>query len=86
MEKKVIVYDIVSVPSCMSIEDVLRCATETGFLFWESVRKDGRKNNCEKPYMANPNDECEKILVDISTEEGQKIYNEIKEKQKTVTD
>ena len=80
-DKKIIVYDIVFCPHYIIIEDVFKIAIETGYLIYESVGIDGRKTG-NKPYMINPNDEIDKILVDISTKEGKEIYEKIKQKQK----
>lgn len=79
-ERKIIVYDIVGCPQHKSITDVMHLAKKTGYLIWTSIREDGHRSGAVPPYMANPNDIIDKILLDISTEEGRKIYNEITKK------
>jgi len=80
--KGIMVYDLVQIPECLSIDDIIEITKKTNFLFYDSTPT-SKINPSGKPHMINPEEPMEKILIDVSTEEGKKIYEEITLKLKT---
>ena len=78
MENKgVICMDLTIIPDGWDLEKTLKIARDYNYLFYDSCR--AIRLGCPKPYpyMVNPDEPMDKILVDLSTEEGKKIYAEI---------
>jgi hypothetical protein len=74
MENKKICYDILSVPEGISLNELLRIAETTNYLFWNSF------NNAQSPKCINlgeGNNDMPKIVIDINTEEGKVIYDKV---------
>ena len=75
--KGVICIDLTLVPDGWGLEKLILIARDYNYLFYDSYN--AVKLGCPKPYpyMINPEEPMDKILVDLSTEEGKKIYAEI---------
>ena len=75
--KGVICIDLALVPDGWDLEKLILIARDYNYLFYD--RYNAVKLGCPKPYpyMINPEEPMDKILVDLSTEEGKKIYAEI---------
>ena len=75
--KGVICIDLTLVPDGCGLEKLILIARDYNYLFYDSYN--AVKLGCPKPYpyMINPEEPMDKILVDLSTEEGKKIYAEI---------
>lgn len=75
--KGVICMDLSIIPDVWDLEKLILIARDYNYLFYDSYN--AIKLGCPKPYpyMINPDEPMDKILVDLSTEEGKKIYAEI---------
>ena len=77
MGKKVICIDVDSIIDGWDINKTLEIAEHYGYLFYDSFRT--KKSGFDiKPYMIDPDEVMDKVLVDVSTEEGKKlleVYN-----------
>lgn len=77
--KGIICINLDIIPDGWSADQLIAIAKETNYLFYDNYRT--RKQGFDsKPYMLDPNEPMDKILIDISSEEGKKIYEEIKVK------
>jgi len=77
MNKKIICIDVDSIIDGWDVNKTLEIAEHYGYLFYDSYRT--RKSGFDiKPYMIDPDEVMDKVLVDVSTEEGKKtleLYN-----------
>ena len=72
VRRDIIIASLNLIPGSMTIEDALKYYNEYGVMFYDSSL--GNKNVIPKKLSLTR----EIILSDISTEEGKKIYEEIK--------
>jgi hypothetical protein len=71
-KKQIICIDVDSVIDGWTIDKTVSIAEHYGYLFYDSHNT--RKSGIDiKPYMIDPDEVMDKILVDVSTEEGKKI-------------
>jgi hypothetical protein len=77
MKNNIICYNLGICPEGLSLTTILEIS-EKGYLIYDSTLVS--KKHCLKnyPYVINKDKTFNKILVDISTEEGKEIYNKIK--------
>ena len=76
-KKPTISYDLNIIPNGISLNELLYIAKETGYIIYDSFN--AVKNGCPKPYpyMINPKDKPDHILLDISDENNMEIYNKV---------
>jgi len=84
MNKNILCYDLALCPDGLPIETVWDLYEKRGLVLYDSLNGSSRNirgvsKMIKPPYMIGVESESnpEKILVDISTEEGAKIYKEI---------
>jgi len=71
MEKKIICIDVDIIVDGWSLDKTIYIANKYGYLIYDSYGP--RKKGFDiKPYMLDPDEVMDKILVDVSTEEGKK--------------
>lgn len=76
--KQVLCYDLNLVPQQINIDELFHIAEKTNYLFYDSF--EAIRLGCPKPYpYMIDNSEPFRILIDVSTEEGKKIYDKVKE-------
>jgi len=75
--KQGIVYDVTGQPRHMTMVEVVEIYKNFGFIIWSSTEPTGRPNNAQKPYLIDQDEECDKILIDVSTEEGMNKYKKL---------
>lgn len=78
MGKKVICLDVNCVLDGWAIDKTMYIAENYGYLFYDSYNCKKLGLVCTPPYMVDPDEVMDKILVDVSTEEGKKlleVYN-----------
>ena len=68
--------DLSIIPDGWGLEKLILIARDYNYLFYDSYR--AIRLGCPKPYpyMINPDEPMDKVLVDLSTEEGKKIYDQ----------
>jgi hypothetical protein len=74
--KGIICYDLVLRPQDIEITTIFDIARKTNFLFYDSYEFSKYGYNAKPPYLLDGT-EMDKLLVDISTKEGKKIYKEV---------
>ena len=78
MGKKIICLNLAIIPSGWDINKTLEIAEHYGYLFYDSALVKNSSGFGDTPYMIDPDEVMDKVLVDVSTEEGKKtleFYN-----------
>lgn len=77
----VICYNLASVPKYMSLEELIYIQKKHKYIFYDSYEALRLGTSKAYPYYIKTG-RIPKYVVDISTEEGKKIYEELTEKLK----
>ena len=74
--KGIICYDLILRPKDIEVTTIFDIAKKTNYLFYDSFESNQNGYNTRPPYLLDGT-EMDKLLVDISTKEGKKIYKDV---------